>query len=176
MSALKRRLSWFGVAALSLSCAAAVLAQGKSEVADTPGSLAPLISEIRQLRMAVEELTRSQTQTQALGVYLSAQQSRILQVTARLDSARKELDAATIRSREIASQLASLDDQLPRITDAERRTQLEDAIRQLKLEQETAALQEQQTRNREDELSQMLQLEESRWSTLISRLEQLTKR
>ncbi len=176
MSALTRRLLWFGVAALSLSCVTAVLAQGKSDGTDTPGSLAALTSELRQLRMAVEELSRTQTQTQALGVYLSVQQSRILQVATRLDSARKDLEAATIRSREIASQLANIDDKLPRVPEPERRTQIEDAIRWLKHEQGTVGLQEQQTRGHEGELSQMLQLEESRWSDLISRLEQLIKR
>jgi hypothetical protein len=83
MSALARRLSWLGVTILSVCCIPATWAQGRTEGIDSATSLAPLTSELRQLRMAVEELTRSQTQTQALGVYLSVQQSRILQVAAR---------------------------------------------------------------------------------------------
>src|SRR5688572_1699190 len=110
MSALARRLSWFGVTVLSLtlSYAAVVLAQGRSDGADTGGSLAALTSELRQLRVAVEELTRSQTQTQALGVYLSVQQSRILQLAARVDSARKDLETATLRSQKIGSTVADI--------------------------------------------------------------------
>ena len=126
--------------------------------------------------MAVEELTRSQTQTQALGVYLSAQQSRVLQVATRLDSARKDLEGVSIRSQEIASTLAGTADELSQVIDPERRAALEDAVRNLKYEQATVRLREQQARGRDAELSQALQLEESRWSDLISRLEQLIKR
>ena len=176
MSALIRKPSWLGAAVLSVACTAAVLAQRKSDGTDTPGSLAALTSELRRLRMAVEESTRSQTQTQALGVYLSVQQGRILQVATRLDSTRKDLEAATIRFREIGSRLDNLDEELRRVTEPRTRTELEEMIRRLKREQASVALEEQQTRSREGELSQMLPLEEARWSDLISRLEQLTKR
>jgi hypothetical protein len=176
MIALARRLLWSGTAVLVVSCAAAVLAQGRNDATDPVGSLAALTSELRQLRMAVEDLTRTQTQTQALGVYLSVQQSRILQVATRLDSARKELDSAAIRSREIASQLANINDELSRATEPERRAQLEDANRSFKYEQASVGLREQQARSRESELSQTLQLEDSRWADIISRLEQLIKK
>ena len=98
MNALTRRLSWLGAAVLTVTFAAAVMAQGRNDGNDGGASLAAVTSELRQLRMAVEELTRSQTQTQALGVYLSAQQSRVLQVATRLDSARKDLEGVSIRS------------------------------------------------------------------------------
>ena len=75
-----------GVALLVLGHVAIAGAQGKNDVPD--GSMAALTSEVRQLRVAVEELTRSQTQTQALGVYLSVQQSRILQMATRSGLAR----------------------------------------------------------------------------------------
>ena len=176
MSALARTLSWFGGTVLSVSCVAAVVAQSRSDGTEAAASLAPLTSELRELRVAVEELTRRQTQTQALGVYLSVQQSRILQVATRLDSARKELETATTRSHDITWRLANANDELPRVTEPERRTQLEDFIRQLKHELRTVGAQEQQARTRESELYQALQLEESRWTDLISRLEQLTKR
>jgi DNA repair exonuclease SbcCD ATPase subunit len=172
---LARRLSSFGATVLSVSCVAAVLAQGRSDGTDAAASLAPLTSELRQLRVAVEELTRSQTQTQALGVYLSVQQSRILQVATRLDSARKDVETAVTRSQDIRWRLANLNEELPQAIGPER-TQLDGAIRQLKHEQGTVGLQEQEARTRESELSQALHLEESRWTDLISRLEQLTKR
>jgi hypothetical protein len=176
MSAFARRLSWFGATVLSVSCVTAVLAQGRSEGTDAAASLAPLTSELRQLRVAVEAMARSQTQTQALGVYLSVQQSRILQLTTRLDAARKDIEVAVTRSQEITFRLANANDDLPRVTEPKRRTEVEDYIRQLKHEQEKVGVEEQQARARESELSQALHLEESRWTELISRLEQLTKR
>jgi len=176
MNARTRRLSWLGVSVVTVTFAAAVMAQGRNDAADGGASLAALTSELRQLRVAVEELTRSQTQAQALGVYLSVQQSRILQVATRLDSARKDLEGVSIRSQEIASTLAGTADELSQVIDPERRAALEDAVRNLKYEQATVRLREQQARGRDAELSQALQLEESRWSDLISRLEQLIKR
>jgi chromosome segregation ATPase len=72
------------------------------------GSLAALTAEVRQLRVAVEELARSQTETQALGVYLSAQQGRLQQADQQLAAARRELDSATAAGQRIEAQLASL--------------------------------------------------------------------
>jgi len=162
------------VLVLAAGSAAVVLAQEKNDAPN--GSLAALTAEIRQLRVAVEESTRSQTQTQALGVYLSVQQSRILQAATRLESARKELDAVSLRSREIASQLENFQGEIVRVTEPQRRAQLEDANQQLKFEQRRVVEQEQQARAREAELSQALQVEESRWTDLITRLEQLIRR
>ena len=114
MIPFSRRLSWSVVLVLAAGSAAVVLAQEKNDAPN--GSLAALTAEIRQLRVAVEESTRSQTQTQALGVYLSVQQSRILQAATRLESARKELDAVSLRSREIASQLENFQGEIIRVT------------------------------------------------------------
>ena len=174
MIPFSRRLSWSVALVLAAGSAAVVLAQEKNDAPN--GSLAALTAEIRQLRVAVEESTRSQTQTQALGVYLSVQQSRILQAATRLESARKELDAVSLRSREIASQLENFQGEILRVTEPQRRAQLEDANQQLKFEQRHVVEQEQQARAREAELSLALQVEESRWTDLITRLEQLIRR
>jgi chromosome segregation ATPase len=174
MNGFARRLSWCGAAILSALYVTTALAQGRND--GTDGSLAALTSELRQLRVAVEELTRTQTQTQALGVYLSVQQSRILQVGNRLDAVRKDLDTASVRSQEIEAKLASFSDELPRATGLERRAFLEDATRNFTADQRRVGLELQQARSRESELSQALQLEESRWNDLISRLEQLIRK
>jgi hypothetical protein len=160
--------------ALVVPSAIAIIAQGRTE--PDPGSLAALTAEIRQLRLAVEDATRSQTQTQALGVYLSAQQSRLVQVSARADAARKELDAVALRSREIGDRLAAVTEGLRDASDQTIRLQLEDAGRELKREQASIAAQQVLLQGREDELSQMLQVEHARWTDLISRLEQLIKK
>ena len=170
-----RTLSWFGVTVLSVSCVAAVVAQGRSDAIDA-ASLGPLTSELRQLRVAVEELTRSQTQTQALGVYLSVQQSRILQLATRLDAARKDLETATVRSQDLTGRVGFLNEELAQATDPKRRREVEIGLEELKHKMGLVGVEEQQARTRETELSQALHFEESRWMELISRLEQLTKR
>jgi hypothetical protein len=150
-------------------------AQGRTDATD-PGSLAALTAEIRQLRLVVEESTRTQTQTQALGVYLSVQQARLVQLAARLDTARKDLDVAMVKSRQMSVALAGTEDALPRVTNPETRNQLEAEGRALKQELESVALQERLAQSREAELVQMLQAEDARWTDLISRLEQLIRR
>ncbi len=155
---------------------AAIQAQGKTGSSETGESLAALTAEVHQLRLAIEELTRSQTQAQALGIYLSAEQSRIVQLATRLDSVRKELDTADARSHEMTSQLANIEAQLNQGLAQDVRTLYERESRMLKQELERLATQEQQIRNRESEITQSLQLEENRWTDLISKLEQLIKR
>ena len=138
-------------------------------------SMAALTAEVRQLRVAVEELARSQRETQALGVYFSAQQSRVLQATQLLDAARKDLESAIARSRDSQARLAALSDELPRTTDRAQRAALEDGIRAIQADSNGAELELQQARAREDDLSRALAREEDRWSDLLSRLERLTQ-
>jgi chromosome segregation ATPase len=138
-------------------------------------SLAGLTAEVRQLRLAVEELARSQTETQALAVYLSAQQSRLQQADQQYAVARRELDSATAARDRIEAQLSDLLTEQPRATSAESRAQIEDAINGLKFEQARVDRDLQHARNRESELSRELQSEETRWNELIARLEALAQ-
>ena len=163
------------VAAITLTacCAATLLAQTSDAGA---GSLRELTGEIRALRFAIEQSTRTQTQAQALGIFLSAQQSRILQVTTRLDAARKELDTIARQSTEHANHMAGLEEQLPKMSDPVERAAFEDRSRSLKLEMKAIATQEQQARTREAEMLQAFQQEEARWNDLIARLQQIVER
>jgi chromosome segregation ATPase len=158
---------------ITAGCTAALFAQANEAAA---GSLGELTAEIRQLRIAIEQSTRTQTQAQALGIFLSAQQSRILQVTTRLDAARKELEAVARQSTNHASHLAGLEEQIPKISDPNERAALEDRSKSLKLEMKAVAAQEQQVRIREAEMVQAWQQEEARWNDLIARLQQIVER
>ena len=174
MRALGRTVAW-SIGALAIAGGATVVVgQGRGEPAD--GSMAALTAEVRELRLAVQQFAQTQSQTQALGVYLSVQQSRILQVSSQLDTARRELDGVSRQSSEVTSRLADLEEELPRISDPMQRTAVQEAIREMRREQALATAQEQQLRNRELELSQTMQTEESRWSSLLTRLESLTQR
>lgn len=124
----------------------------------------------------MEESTRSQTQSQALAVYLSAAQSRLVQVAGRLDAVRSELNAARAHSRELADSLANVQTQLAGNPQPEMRVQMQEMSRVLKQQADRASEQEQVISTRESELNQALQTEESRWADLISRLEQLIKK
>jgi hypothetical protein len=149
-------------------------AQGKTEEAG--GSLAALTAEVRQLRIAVEDSARQQTQTQALSVSLSAQQSRMVQIGARLDAVRNDLGGATMRARETARLVTAAQQELTQAPDARERTEAADMVQMFRQQANQAAAQEQSLRARETELIQALQSEEARWADLIVRLEQLIKK
>ena len=138
------------------------------------GSLAALTAEVRQLRLAVEELARSQSETQALTVYLSAQQSRMQQADQQLAAAREQIDSLTAVRQDLETRLARL---LAEQASAspDRRAQLEDAINGLRAEQERIDLQLQQARSRENDLLRVVQTEETRFNEMIARLEQLAR-
>jgi chromosome segregation ATPase len=163
-----------GLALAIAGGATVVFGQGRGEPAE--GSMAALTAEVRELRLAVQQLAQTQSQTQALGVYLSVQQSRVLQVSSQLDAARKELETTALQTSEVASKLADLEEELQRVSEAPQRNALQGGIRGLRREHGLLSAREQQARNRELDLSQSLQAEESRWSSLISRLEALTQR
>ena len=170
----RRRLASCAAAALIFgSAVVTIMAQGVDVTG--PGSLAAVAAEIRQLRVAVEESTRTQTQTHALGVSLSAQQSRLAQVAARLDVTRRELDRLTAESRQVAAEVTNNEDEM-QTAKPEHRSQLQMSVKFLQQHAEKLAGQLQQAQARELEAAQLLQAEEARWADLVGRMEALIKR
>jgi chromosome segregation ATPase len=167
---------WLVAAVVAASNGAVVRGQGAPSVVDPNGGLKELTAEVRQLRLAVEESTRAQGQTQALGVYLTVEQGRVVQVGARMDAARKDREDAEARIRVLARDLAAVQAALSGPIEPEERRAIEVRLRGTKQELDDATAREQQARTREAEISQSLQLEEGRWNDLIARLEQLIKR
>ena len=169
----KRSAAAVAAGVMIAGCTVVVLAQASDAGA---GSLGELTAEIRQLRFAIEQSTRTQTQAQALGIFLSAQQTRIVQVTARLDTARRELEGIERRSAAYTRQLEQLEEVTPKTTDPNERIAREEQLRDAKLALKDIAGQEQQARARESEMLQMWQQEEARWNDLIGRLQQVVQR
>jgi predicted nucleic acid-binding Zn-ribbon protein len=162
------RLANDGVANSSIPPAPAPRIQGDE-------SMAALTAEVRQLRVAVEELARSQAETQTLGMTLSAQQGRILQLTQQLDTARKEVVAAASGSEGLERQLAGFREEMSRVGEPGERAGFESAMRGLETERSRLELELQQARGRENDLSRQLALEERRWNDTLARMEQLTQ-
>ena len=138
----------------------------------TDGSLAALTAEVRQLRIAVEELARSQTQAETLSAYFSAQQSRIERISARLDAVRPNIESANRRNFDIDTELQRLSGNLSQATNRETRTELEERIRRLREEQTEMAGLVQQWRGEESELLRELRVEQARWDELVDELDQ----
>jgi chromosome segregation ATPase len=139
------------------------------------GSLAQLTAEVRQLRLAIEEMARSQTEARALDASLSTQQSRMLQTEQGLEAARRGVGTAASRLEGIEARLASLRTERSRATAPDARAELDETIRGFEGEREDAARELQRVRTREEQLSRRLQTEETRWNDLIARLEALAQ-
>jgi chromosome segregation ATPase len=143
---------------------------------DAPdGSLATLTAEVRRLRVAVEDLARTQTEAQALAMRVTAQQTRVAQVADRLNAVRKEVESATAHNQGVEARLAVLSFELSNTTERDARAALDDQIRAIKAEQTGFDFDLQRARSRENELSRALQLEETELNDLISRIERLTE-
>lgn len=138
-------------------------------------SMAALTAEVRQLRLAVEELARSQAETQALGMTLSAQQGRIQQIRQQLDAVRGGIMAAEMMNQGFDGQLAGARSELAGTTDRAQRAELENAIRALEADSSQRELELQQARAQESELDRALALEEGRWNDTLARMERLTQ-
>jgi hypothetical protein len=161
-------------AVVVLSCVGIAVGQGTGD--SSGGSLAGVTAELRQLRLAIEESTRTQTQTHALGVYVSAQQGRVVQAAARLDAARREVETASNRSRELTNDVAEAEEAADHPARPEIKTQLQQQARALKTVLESAGVQLQQAQARYSEAAQSAQFEEQRWNELVAKLEGAIKK
>ncbi len=159
------------VAALMGAGAVAGLAQGTPE----PGSMGALTAEVRELRLTIDRAGRVQSEVQALGVALSAQQSRLIQLSQRLDGIRRDLAEKDTQARQIDSVFGTLLGDPAKATAADRAemSPMFDMFKQQAAQARDAAA---QLRARELEVYQQLQQEEGRWNDLIARLEAATKR
>jgi hypothetical protein len=175
------RLSHFsiGVATILVCSVGVVLAQ-RSPGGDVVGSLTTLAHEVRLLRVAVEKSAQTQSQAQTLSVYLSALQNRLNQSVARTDTLRTELASVDsmfefsrgefeTNERLLSSGLRAFSTTEQRATTVERQAQLKTTLDRLAKEQAylRTQLSDADTATREDM---------ARWTEMVSRLDQLTRR
>lgn len=154
-----------------------VIARGQTSAPSGSDSLTAIASEVHLLRESVEKSANTQIQVQALGVYLSAQQSRLVQTANRADSIRRDLDAAVLESQRAAKEADSVQLRLNTVNDPpEVKTALEQELVSFKQAASLASVKESQLRARDSEASQALQAELDRWNDLMARLEQTIKK
>lgn len=166
------------VAAIAMLAGAAwatVRAQGLGP--SSSGSLAELTAEVRQLRTVIQEAGRSQTQIQALSISLTAQHSRLNQVSARLDKSEEELQAASAKTAEAAKIVEEFQRQLTRTTlTAEERSRAEGYVREGKVDVDRLLAEENRIRQRQAELLAAFRADEARWLELVAKLDEIIKR
>ena len=171
------RRSWkLGLAAIVLSGAAWVTVRAQGPPQTSSGQMAELISEVKLIRAALQEMASGQSQMQTLGIQLNTQQARVTQVSASLDAASAEHTEVKNRARDAARELAA-DQTLVALTpDPNQQATLQRRIADLKQLSTELARDEAQARSRVSRLTSTLATEEQRWQSLSSRLDALTRK
>ena len=128
------------------------------------------------MKVALQEASRSQNQMQALNISLTAQQSRLAQVSARLDTTEEDLQQAI----EPDSGSGDGDRNRPERDAAqylvEERGQLAEMVKGSVKQADQAQARENNARVRRDELMNAFRAEEARWLQLVAKLEEIVKR
>ncbi len=164
-----------GVAAVALMGAGALAGIAQSAPDISAGSMQAVATEIRELRLAVERTGRSQSEVQALGVALSAQQSRLVQLSQRLDAVRRDLSTADGQATQLGDFFKNLAGDAV-LNPPGGNAEVPGMFKIFKQQADQARVQAEQLRTRETELYPQIQQEEARWNELIARLDAAAKR
>jgi chromosome segregation ATPase len=171
------RRSWkLGLAVVVLAGAAWATARAQGPGQASSGQMVELISEVKLMRAALQEMATGQSQMQTLGMQLTAQQARITQVSASLDAADAQLAEVARRSKDVARKITNAKTLFGITPDPNQRTttgQLIDGLKQLSAE---LAREESQLRSRVSRLTSTLAAEEQRSQTLSGRLDALGRK
>jgi hypothetical protein len=153
-----------------------VLALGTSQVAREEPSRDPipaLLTEVRQLRLAMERSATMTPRIQLLTSRMSLQDERVSRMSRQAEGLRDEVDRLAVQGRELAMRAKQLEEALAAETDPQRRSELEEVQRSVKAETELQAERRQLTRAREAEAASALATEQARWTELSERLDEL---
>ena len=105
MSFSFRRRSYLVFVFVILACAPVIVLAWPQAKSDD--SLSAVAAELRLLRLSVEGSMRSQTDMNAMGVLLATVQSRVTQLTSRLDKVRDDVRVAAAKAEEAANAVVS---------------------------------------------------------------------
>jgi len=147
--------------------------------AETPASdsqtLQHLLTEVHQLRMALERSNQIAPRIQIAIERLKLQQEQVARVSKQLDDLRRELDHGRAEQPKIQQHLESLSSAATSATDPQQRKDFEAQLSIFKMEAEQAEKSLQQMQLRESELSSQLQSEQAKLTELSDRLDQMER-
>lgn len=135
--------------------------------------LVSLLTEVRALRGAIEQMASSSARVQLAMGRLQIQEQRVTTLSRQLNDVRESLSTAERQRNELEARLADLEDVLPGTSDPGERRALTQEVAQMKsvLAAGTGSLQK--LRADEAELSSIVAGEQGRWVELNQQLEAL---
>jgi chromosome segregation ATPase len=143
----------------------------------TPDSaiLQSLLTEVRQLRMAVERAASVLPQTQVLLQRFQLQQQHVETLSRQLEQLRDRITRSSAEDAHFAAEVRDVESGERQEKDATRRRELEERLKTAKAQLEQQAISDQQQRARESQLAGQLQNEQSKLNDLQERLDALER-
>jgi chromosome segregation ATPase len=134
-----------------------------------------LVSEIRQLRLAIQKTNLSTYHAQITIERMKLQQQRVYSLDAQLGAIRNQLASTRKILSQLSAQLKSCEEVHARETDAAARTVREGEIRGIKAELEEMIQKEQQQQEAETQLNTQFMLAQATLADLNERLDALQR-
>ena len=156
----------------SLLVSASLFAQSAKQAETTANTavLQELVSEVRQLRQALERSTATSTRMQVLLQRLQLQNQRLNQATSRLESARDRITQLLSDQANAASAVRLIPERIAKEPDSTRKRELENQLEGTKALLERLGQTEAQLRGQETEADAALHKERTAWEELGNQL------
>lgn len=149
-------------------------AQAQSQTSDAP-TLHALLAEVHQLRLALERSAQIAPRIQIAVERLKLQQDKVGRTAQQLDELRRDLDRSRLDQPKLQERVQAIESQAGQAVDPAQRRDLEQGLKQFKLEAEQAEKSLLQMQAREGELAGQLQSEQARLTELNDRLDQIER-
>lgn len=138
-------------------------------------TLPTLLSEVRQLRLAIERSTLLGTRMQIALQRIQMQETRAARVSQDLDRLRREVAELQMAHSSAVARFKNEEEMLAQIANPVDRKASEAGLQRFKLELEAMATREQQARAREAELGIQAQNEQGRLTELNDKVNQMER-
>jgi predicted nucleic acid-binding Zn-ribbon protein len=156
-----------------------VLLGARSPASGQPPSnqdvLAALLVEVRGLRAAIERMASAGPRVQLAFGRLQLEEQRLQTLIRRHTDVREQLASAEREAALFARQIEAMEEELPQITESDRRRSLERELPLLRERQKQMAVDLQRLRSEEVDLSQQIGTEQNRWIEISQALDDLER-
>ena len=165
---MKSKALWLLVGIVALT----VPALAQSVATDT---LAALLVEVRQLRIAMERAAITTPQIQLLGTRLTVQSERLARAEREHDGTKRELEDVTAALAQMAEQMEDLDERAAREANPEGQRSLAMEQNQVRFQRAELTARELRLRARWSKLASALGSEQLHWTELNRRLDEIER-
>lgn len=138
-------------------------------------TLQSLLTEVRQLRQALQTLTVTAQRSQILVFRLQAQGSVVAKAAQRVEDLRSRITSLQAERRNSKSQLKQMEENLTRASDQAERKRFEEVLPQLKAHIESLGVTEQDLLTRQSEAQEQLRIEQGKLGILEEQLNRLDR-